>query len=128
MMDNLMGADRGSSPTPVNLALLDSTLKSGGSRGVDKIQSDFSTLSVSHNTSGVAPSGVQEDQRVCKGKHPPSKRCKLFHSNDDCPTAIVRPVQSVEPFPEVVRKPLNLTATHALSNSEEELEEVLILG
>ena len=35
-MDCLLGADMGSSPTPVNLALLDSTLESGGSRSVDK--------------------------------------------------------------------------------------------
>jgi hypothetical protein len=57
-VDVLLGADRGASPTPVNLALLDSTLESRGSQCVDEIQSDFSALTVSHDTSGLATTGV----------------------------------------------------------------------
>ena len=56
--DVLLGADRGTSPTPVNLALLDSTLESRGSQSVDKIQSDFSALTVSYDTSGLETTGV----------------------------------------------------------------------
>ena len=94
--DVLLGADREKSPTPL-LALFDSTLESRGSQSVDEIQNDFSALTVSHNTSGLATPGVKEGQssRFCKGKHPPSKRCKHSHANDDRPTAVISPLPSV---------------------------------
>ena len=120
--DVLLGADRGTSPTPVNLTLLDSTLESRGSQSVDEIQSDFSSLTVSHDTSGLATTGVQEGQssRYCKGKHPPSNRFKHSHSHEDRPTAVISPMQSVEPLLEADRVELTLPAVHNLSSTEEE--------
>ena len=96
---------------------LDSTLESRGSQSVDEILSDFSALTVSHDTSGLATTGVQEGQssRYCKGKHPPSNRFKHSHSHEDRPTAVISPMQSVETPLEADRVELTLPAVHNLS-------------
>ena len=56
----------------------------------------------------------------CKGKHLPSKRCKHSYSHDDRPTALIRPMQSVEPLLEADRVELTLPLVHNLSSTEED--------
>ena len=46
---------------------------------MDEIQSDFFSLAVSHITVGILSTGDKGAKKVFKGKHHPSKRCRLIH-------------------------------------------------
>ena len=83
------------------------------------LQSDFSILSVSYNTGGTLSTGDKGTKKVCKGKHLPSKRCRLSHTSlEDLPTASATIMQAGDPHPEVARQ-YNLVARYQLSSSEE---------
>ena len=68
--DDLIGAESRTG-SPVDPAILDSSLDSHGSRGVDGISVDFSTLTVSHVTNGTLSIGGI--RKPCDGKHPPKQ-------------------------------------------------------
>ena len=56
---------------------------------------------------------------MCKGKHLPSKRCRLSHTSlEDLPTAAATTMQAGNPLPEVARR-YNLVTRHCFSSSEE---------